>query len=96
MVIAVDLDALSDLCVRYRVAEIAVFGSMASGDGNDNSDVDLLYTLMPDSTLGFGIDDFNDELETLFGRRVDLVARRALHPRMRREVLAQARVIYAA
>jgi predicted nucleotidyltransferase len=55
-----------------------------------------------DATLGFGIENVNHELDVLFGRRVDLVARGALHPRMRDQVQvqaqaqAQARVLYAA
>jgi hypothetical protein len=49
-----------------------------------------------DATLGFGIENLNDELDVLFGHRVDLVARGALHPRMRDHVLAQARVLYTA
>lgn len=87
---------MAEVCGRYGVAEIALFGSWESGVGRDDSDVDLLYTLRPDATLGFGIESLNDELAVLFGGRVDLVPRGALHPRMRDQVLAEARVLYAA
>lgn len=96
MELSVDVEALAKVCGKYGVVEVALFGSMASGSGCDDSDIDLLYVLKPDATLGFGIENLNHELEVLFGRRVDLVARGALHPRMRERVLAQAKVLYAA
>lgn len=43
-------------------------------------DLDLLYVLDPSSALGPGINRLEDELTELFGRRVDLVAEKALHP----------------
>jgi predicted nucleotidyltransferase len=39
---------------------------------------------------------FSDLLEAVFGRPVDLVAKSALHPLIRTEVLSQARQLYAA
>jgi len=50
----------------------------------------------PGARLGFAIDDFEDEFSDLFGRRVDLVARRAVHPLLRPEVEATARALCAA
>jgi uncharacterized protein len=46
--------------------------------------------------LGWEIEDLADELSDLMGRPVDLVSRRALHPLLRADVLAQARTLYAA
>jgi uncharacterized protein len=92
----IDAARLTDICGRYRIAELAVFGSRARGDATPASDVDLLYVLRPDARLGFAIDDLEDDLSDLFGRRVDLVARKAVHPLLRPEVEAQARTLYAA
>jgi len=50
------------------------------------SDVDILDDLLPGRRLGWEIDDLTDEL---FGRRVDLLSRTALHERLRATVLAQ-------
>ena len=93
---SVDVARLEDICTRYGIAELAVFGSVARGDPTPTSDVDLLYVLRPGARLGFAIDDLEDELADLFGRRVDLVARRAVHPLLRPEVEEQARTVYAA
>lgn len=87
---------IAEVCRRYGVAELSVFGSVARGDDIDSSDVDLLYVLAPDSTLGFEIVDLRDELERILGRHVDLVPKSRLKWVIRDRVLAEARVLYAA
>ncbi|MGH3475792.1 MAG: nucleotidyltransferase family protein [Pseudonocardiaceae bacterium] len=92
----VDRGHLDELCRRYGVARIDVFGSVARGEDREGSDVDLLYELRPGVRLGWDIETLSDELADLLGRPVDLVSRRALHPRLRDRVLAEARTLYAA
>ncbi len=96
MDLSVDSDALASICRRYGLTEIAVFGSVARGTAEPGSDIDVLYSLAPDSPLGWDIDSLADELAGIFGRPVDLVARRGLHPRLARVVLSEAQVLYAA
>lgn len=91
-----DLAQLDELCRRYGVARLEVFGSMARGDGGEDSDLDLLYELAPGATLGWEIAELEAELSVLFGRPVDLVSKRSLHRRLRPAVLAEARDLYAA
>lgn len=57
--VTVDLSdsRIADVCRRYGVAELSVFGSVARGDDTACSDIDLLYVLAPDSTLGFDLVD---------------------------------------
>ncbi len=92
----VDPARVAEICQRYGIAELAVFGSVARGDASPHSDVDLLYVLAPGARLGFGIDDLEDELAGLFGRDVDLVAKKALHPLLRNEIDELATTLYAA
>lgn len=92
----VDRGHLEELCRRYGVARIDVFGSVARGEDREGSDIDLLYELRPGARLGWDIETLSDELADLLGRPVDLVSRRALHPRLRDRVLAEARTLYAA
>ena len=94
--IEVDEARLTELCDRYGIAELRVFGSRARGTGRPDSDVDVLYTLKAGRRLGWEIDQLADELAELFGRPVDLVSLRALHPLLRSSVLAEARPVYAA
>jgi len=90
------LDRIAEICRRYRVTELAVFGSAVRDDFGPDSDVDFLYVLSEDSTLGWEIVDLRDELQEAVGRDVDIVPKNYLHWVIRDRVLAEAEVIYAA
>lgn len=92
----VDTDRLREVCERYGVASLEVFGSVARNEDRQDSDVDLLYVLKPDARLGFRLFDLEDELAALFGRPVDLIARKAINKYIREQVLADAQPLYAA
>ena len=91
-------EALTDLCRRWRIRELSVFGSVARGSSRVDSDVDLLVTFDPDapwSTLD--IVDLRQELASLFGRNVDLVEERAIrNPYRKASILRDKSVLYAA
>lgn len=87
---------LAQLCRRYGIAELSVFGSVARGDDRPDSDVDLLYVRVPGNDLGMSYFALQEDLEKLFGRSVDLVPKDGLHRVIRDQVLADAQVLYAA
>ena len=93
---------LQELCLRYRVRRLDVFGSAATGQGFDPqcSDLDFLVEFEPDQDLGPWLShyfEFQGELERLFGRSVDLVMASALkNPFFVREVNRTRRPLYAA
>jgi predicted nucleotidyltransferase len=93
----VDEAALAELCRRYRVRELAVFGSAARGEMGPDSDIDLLVEFLPDAEV-----DLVDhaglmlDLAQLLGRKVDLVSKNGLKPLIRASVLEEARLLYAA
>lgn len=94
-----DLDVLrpqlADLCRKYGIAELSVFGSVARGEDDPDSDVDLLYVRGRDSVVGWEFFGFHEELEALLGRPVDVVPKEGLHWTIKDRVLADARVVYA-
>jgi predicted nucleotidyltransferase len=92
----VDLSQVAEICERYGIVELSVFGSVAQGNAGPDSDIDLLYVLSPGARLGFCIDDLEDELAELFDRHVDLVARKAVHRLLRDEVDRASKTLYAA
>ncbi len=94
--IDVNQERLRDVCERYGVASLELFGSVARDESNDDSDVDLLYVLKPGVRLGFRLFELEDELAVIFGRPVDLVARTAINKYIREQVLADAQPLYAA
>ncbi len=88
--------AIAALCREYRVKELLVFGSAARDDFRlEASDIDLLYEFQPDAKIGwFQFCDFQDMLAQLFQRKVDLVPKNGLNPRIRDSVLADAKPLY--
>jgi hypothetical protein len=96
LIVDVDQERLREVCERYGVASLEVFGSIARSEERQESDVDLLYVLKPHARLGFRLFDLEDELAALFGRPVDLIARKAVNKYIREQVLAEARPLYAA
>lgn len=97
MTLAVDLpmDRIREICRRYGVTELAVFGSAVRDDFGPTSDVDFLYVLSADSTIGWEIVNLQDELAEAVGREVDIVPKKYLHWVIRDRVLAEAQVVYA-
>ena len=92
----IDRARLDALCRRFGIARLDVFGSVARGEDGPGSDVDLLYELAQGRSLGWEIEDLSQDLAALFGRPVDLVSRKALHPLIRDQVLADAEPFYVA
>ena len=94
--VTVDEARLADVCARYGIARLRVFGSVARGTATPDSDIDVLYELEPGRRLGWEIEQLADELAAVFGRPVDLVSPAALHRRLKDAVLSEARTLYAA
>ena len=92
---SVEASALVAVCERYGVAELSVFGSVARGEAAPGSDIDVLYVLREGALLGWAINDLADDLAEILGRPVDLIAKTALHARLKEAVLAEAEVVYA-
>lgn len=77
--VSVDAEALAAFCGRWRVEELAVFGSALGENFGPESDVDLLVTFEEGARHGlFAVAEMEAELERLFGRRVDLITRRSV------------------
>jgi len=97
--IEISEDTIADFCRRWRITELALFGSVLRGDFGPDSDVDVLATFDPDAhwTL-FDMVHMQDELIELFGRGVDLLSRRGIERsqnHIRRDaILSSAETIY--
>lgn len=89
--------AIGELCHRYQVQELSVFGSALGPNFRPDSDIDLLVTFKPEAQIGLiAFSRFQQELSDVLGRKVDLVPKGGLKPLIRDEILAQAQVLYAA
>ena len=52
---------LAELCRKYGIAELSVFGSVARGDAQPGSDVALLYVRVPGNDLGMSYRVIRDQ-----------------------------------
>jgi predicted nucleotidyltransferase len=89
--------ALVELCRRYGVRRLDVFGSAANGEFKEaSSDLDFI-AVFADKGPGYADRylDFADSLEALFGRRVDLMTERSIQNKyFRQSVDASRQTVY--
>jgi uncharacterized protein len=88
---------LANLCRRYHVRELSLFGSAARGEMRPDSDFDILVEFLPGADID--LVDYAGlmlDLSHLLGRKVDLVSKNGLKPLIRASVLGEARPLYAA
>ena len=89
-------EKIEEICRRHHIVEMAIFGSAARGEMRPDSDIDVLVEFEPGVVYGWAYFGLELELAEVFGRRVDLATKKWLKPRVRDEVLLDARVVYAA
>ena len=92
---------LEQLCQRYHVKRLELFGSVATEEFKpETSDIDFLVEFAPDHEMGPWLAeyfDLKDELERLFGHKVDLVMIGALrNPYFIEQVNRSRTLLYAA
>ena len=85
-------DEIRALAERHGFRDVRVFGSMARGDVNERSDVDLLVTLPPGKT-GLALGALLMDVQDLLRRRVDVVTEGCLHPAFRDRILKEAQAL---
>jgi uncharacterized protein len=94
--IDIPMDAVAELCRKYHVRELALFGSVLDPRFGPDSDVDVLVDFEADARIGFlGLAALARELGHVLDRQVDLVPKNGLKQRIRRSILESAEVIYA-
>jgi predicted nucleotidyltransferase len=81
--------ALSGERSRIVSKSVRVFGSVARGEANETSDIDLLVKLEPGRSL-MDLGGLLYDLQKLLGTDVDIVTEKGLRPRIREQVLHEA------
>lgn len=95
----IDLDAIAGFCKSHNLRAFWLFGSILGDDFDEESDVDVLVD-SDGRPLGFHETcRMLDELESLFGRKVDLLTKTGvespdMNPHRRNSILSTARLIY--
>lgn len=96
------LEKIAQLCSRYDVAELAVFGSALRDDFRSDSDIDFLVTFTNGDAGPWAckFDELKHDLELALGREVDVVSRGSIESSenylRRRHILSSTQVLYVA
>ena len=97
--ISIDREKIGEFCHRWKITELALFGSVLREDFRPDSDVDVLVSFASDAhwTL-FDMVHMQNELRKILGREVDLVSRRGLEASRnylrRKAILSSAEVVH--
>jgi predicted nucleotidyltransferase len=99
MKLSLPYEQIAEFCRKWNVSEFALFGSVLRDDFRADSDVDVLVTWAPDTRVSvFEYPEMKEELEVIFGRRVDLVSKRGIEQSRnlirKKSILESARVVY--
>ena len=73
---------------KRGASNVRVFGSVARGEADSKSDIDLLVDLEPGRSL-FDLGGLLMDLQDLLGHKVDVVTERGLRERIRERVLKE-------
>lgn len=94
-----DKAELQDLCLKYDIKTMHAFGSATTSAFSESSDIDLLISFQDISVEQYTDNyfDLHEELEHLFGRKIDLVTERSLsNPYFIKSVEETKQLLYAA
>ena|SRR5215213_11811408 len=87
---------IAEICRRYQIRELSLFGSQARGDSTAKSDFDFLVEFQPEARIGFiTLGKIQGELERIVQTQVDLVPKDGLKPLLKKPVLSEAEIVYA-
>src|ERR1700686_3844931 len=90
-----DTNALINICRENDVAKLEVFGSIARGEANDDSDIDLLVEFSKRKSL-LTLVSVERKMSAALGRKVDWLTEAAISPYLRDQIKRDLRVIYEA
>jgi uncharacterized protein len=82
-------DEILAIAAKHGAYNVRLFGSVARGEADANSDVDLLVELEPNRSL-LDLGGLLMELQELLGCSVDVVTEKGLRQRIRDRVLSEA------
>jgi uncharacterized protein len=96
--LGISTEQIAEFCRRWKISELALFGSVLRDDFNEESDIDFLYVFSPEANWGWDFITMGEQLEKLVGRNVDLVSKQGIknsHNWIRqRNILDTAQIIH--
>ena len=83
-------EAILEIAAKHGARNVRVFGSVALGKANAQSDIDLLVDTTEQTSPWFPVGLIQD-LEDLLGWKVDIVTEEGIYWLLRRRILKEAR-----
>jgi uncharacterized protein len=80
------------LAAKHGASNVRIFGSMANGTANENSDVDFLVELQEGRSL-FDMGGLLMDLQALLHRKVDITTEKGLHWYIKDRIIGEARPV---
>lgn len=94
MELLIDRKKIEEFCRQNKIDYLGLFGSVSRKEETETSDVDLLVRFSSQNVSLFEHLNLESRLKDLFGRTVDLVTERSLHPYIRERVLSEVITLY--
>ena len=85
--------AIKEICEKNGITFLGLFGSLAQGKDNEQSDVDLLISYTGEKSL-LDLVRIERELTHAVGREVDLLTKSSLSKYLRKQIESDIKVIY--
>ena len=92
--IPVPSDGIAAFCSKHGIRKMWIYGSALTDEFGPDSDVDVLVEFRDDVKPGWGFFTLHEELEPIWGRKVDLYTPQDFRPARRAEVMADAQLVY--
>jgi predicted nucleotidyltransferase len=87
--------AIESIPHKEAIKSVSLFGSYINGQPTEDSDIDILIDILPESHIGFfELYDIQEALELRLGKSVDLLTPQAISQYMRPQVLKEAETVY--
>lgn len=74
-------EKIYEIASKYGISNIRVFGSVARGQDNENSDIDFLINQNSEVSL-FEIADFKHDLENFLNKKTDIITDDGINKRL--------------
>jgi predicted nucleotidyltransferase len=94
-----NIDTIKELCKKYEVKSMYLFGSSSKGEFRETSDIDILITFhdIPIDRYTDNYFELHYELEALFNRDIDLITEKSLsNPYLIKSIEETKQLLYAA
>jgi len=96
-IIEKNIEKINELCSKYNVSELYVFGSVLTERFNNESDIDLLVDFDDMDVFGYADNyfDFKFDLESILNRKVDLLEKKAIkNPFLKKSIDSSKKLVY--